>query len=71
MNDRKDLAERLCTLAGMIFEDASEIAISSSPDYEHAVARSELVRKAAEDSRVLADAALVVLGRGAWVGRTG
>lgn len=62
MDDAKELVDRLCTLAGMILEDASAQAISIG---ERDQLRSKLrtIRSAAADAVILADAAVVVLER--------
>jgi hypothetical protein len=61
MDDRHDLIDRLCTTAGMIFEDSSVGAISRSVDNEASRVRIENISKAASDASKLAAAALVVL----------
>jgi hypothetical protein len=60
MDDRRDLIEQLCTLAGMIFEDASAAAISIGPA-PGLQQKIERIRSAAQDAEKLAEAALVVL----------
>ena len=63
MDDRQDLIDRLCTIAGMILEDASADAISGSVGDEATFARIDLISRAACDASKLAAAALVVLQR--------
>lgn len=52
-----DLAEQLCTAAGMILEDASVAALTTSGDLAERVAQ---VAQAGERIRVLAAAAVVL-----------
>jgi hypothetical protein len=60
MDHRQDLIDRLCTIAGMIFEDASATAILRSSDEDGPLDRIERIRRAAADAGKLAEAALVV-----------
>ena len=61
MDDRDDLIDRLCAIAGMIFEDVSAEAVSTSDGIEARARKIELIKRAAADANSLADAALVVL----------
>lgn len=63
MDGRQDMIDRLCTLAGMIFEDASAEAIAPRVEDRSSPARIEKISKAASDASKLAAAALVVLQR--------
>ena len=61
MDERDDLVDRLCALAGMIFEDISAEAVSTSQGTEARARKIELIQRAAADATSLAEAALVVL----------
>jgi hypothetical protein len=63
MDDGKDLIDQLCTLAGMIFEDASAEAILTSPHKTQDQDRIVRIRTAGLEAQKLADAALIVLQR--------
>lgn len=61
MDDTKELIDRLCTLAGMILEDATAEALSIDEDRGYLREKLQRVRNAAADVAVLADAAVVAL----------
>ena len=61
MNERDDLVDRLCAVAGMMFEDVSAEAVSMSEGTEARAQEIELIKRASADAHKLADAALVVL----------
>jgi hypothetical protein len=63
MNDQHDLIDRLCAIAGMIFEDISAEAVSTNDSTETRTQKIELIKRAAADARTLADASMVVLQR--------
>ena len=63
MDERNDLVDRLCAIAGMIFEDVSGEAVSTSEGMEERTRKIELIKRAAADAYKLADAAQVVLQR--------
>lgn len=63
MDDRQDLIERLCTIAGMIFEDVSATAIASATDGERASEKIAHIKQAAADAEALANAASVLRRR--------
>ena len=63
MDERDDLVDQLCAIAGTIFEDVSAEAVSTSKGTEERARKIELIRCAAADARKLADAALIVLQR--------
>lgn len=63
MDDAKDLIDRLCTLAGMIMEDASAEAVAIETDRNKLTSKIRTIRNSAADVATLADAAMVVLRR--------
>ncbi len=63
MDDARDLIDRLCTIAGMIMEDVSAMAVV----IDEAILRGEkirIIRTASQDIDVLAEAASVISRRG-------
>lgn len=62
MDDSTELVDRLCTLAGMILEDASAEAILTGKR-DKLQLKVERMRRAGADVAILADAAAVILGR--------
>jgi len=63
-NDLLDLANRLCTVAGMIMEDSSLIAVSSPKCLEERCRQLESVAMAGEDIKALMAAAKVLVRLG-------
>jgi len=63
-NDLLDLANRLCSIAGMIMEDSSLIAISSPKSSREQRRQIENVAMAGEDIKALMAAAKVLVRLG-------
>jgi len=63
-DDRRDLAIRLCTEAGMLMEDMSIIALAARGGEIPIRARIDQLAAAIDDMAVLIAAAGVVVGRG-------
>lgn len=63
MDDSRDLIDRLCTLAGMIMEDASADAVVLDARAEELQSRIEGIRSSATDAASLTEAAIVVARR--------
>lgn len=63
-NDLLDLANRLCTVAGMIMEDSSLIAVSSPKSPRERNRQIEIVVVAGEDIKTLMAAAKVLVRLG-------
>lgn len=61
MDDMKELVDQLCTLAGMILEDASADALSIEGVGGRLREKLQRIRKAGADAAILADAATVAL----------
>lgn len=61
MDDTRELVDRLCTLVGMILEDASAEALLIGGSRGQAGLRLQKIRKAASDAIILADAAAAAL----------
>lgn len=65
MDDTRELIDRLCTLAGMLMEDASAEAISIEWAGISLTSGLTRIRNSAADAATLALGALVVLRRSA------
>jgi len=63
-NDLLDLANRLCTVAGMIMEDSSVVAIRPPKSPQERPRQIETVAVAGEDIKVLMAAAKVLVRLG-------
>ena len=63
-NDLLNLANRLCTVAGMIMEDSSLIAVPSPKSPRERSRQIELVATAGEDIKTLMAAAKVLVRLG-------
>jgi hypothetical protein len=63
-NDLLDLANRLCTVAGMIMEDSSLIAVSSPKSPRERNRQIDNVAVAGEDIKALMTAAKVLVRLG-------
>ena len=65
MDETKDLIDRLCTLAGMIMEDASAEALAIESGRDKLATKIGRIRNSAADVAALSNAAMVVLRRSA------
>jgi len=63
-NDLLDLANRLCTVAGMIMEDSNSIAVRSPRSLQERKRQIETVAAAGEDIKALMAAAKVLVRLG-------
>ena len=63
-NELLDLADRLCTVAGMIMEDHNLLAVSGSKNPDDRAAKLEALSTAGSDILKLVDAAQVLVRLG-------